>query len=223
MTIAMLIAALNELRMFDVLTVLGIFVGAISGAIAAGRRRLDLIGVVVVSFVAATGGGSLRDMLLSQPVWWLRQPHVLIIVAVAALATFLWASRWTVPWRALLVTDAAALGAFTVIGIQAAGPDLPALSLIVLGGITAAAGGIVRDVLVNQIPLVFRRELYLTAALIGGLGYVLMLKAGWTVDTASVCAAALGCAVRLAALRWKINLPAFVLVDDQRRSSEEED
>ena len=142
-----------------VLDLIGVAVFAISGALAAGRKRLDLIGVVVLGLVTAIGGGTIRDLLLDRhPIFWLADPAYLVVIVGAALLTVPYV-RWRPPPRAaLLVADALGLAMFSVAGAQIAErAGLPAPAGVVLGTITGAAGGAVRDVLSAEVPLVLRR------------------------------------------------------------------
>ena len=149
-----------------ILDLIGIAVFAISGALAAGRRRLDLIGVVVLAAVTAIGGGTIRDVLLERrPIFWLVDPSYLTVIVLSALGTLLY-TRWArVPWQTLAVADALGLALFSVAGAQIAEKaGLPAGACVLLGAVTGAAGGVIRDVLTAQIPMVLQRgSLYATA------------------------------------------------------------
>ena len=141
-----------------VLDLVGVAVFAISGALAAGRRRLDLVGVVVLGAVTAVGGGTVRDVLLDRhPIFWLADARYLVVIVVAALATVLYV-RWARVSRVTLdVADALGLALFSVAGTQVAErAGLPAMSCVLLGAVTGAAGGAIRDVLTAQVPVVLQ-------------------------------------------------------------------
>ena len=144
---------------------------AVGGALAAGRKRLDMVGVVFVSFVAAVGGGSLRDLLLDRnPVFWLAQPSYLTVSLAAGALTWIYICRWRAPVRFLSFVDAFGLALFTISGIQIAqetGQSVPIC--LVMGVITGVAGGLFRDLLCGEIPSIFKSgELYASASLLGG-------------------------------------------------------
>jgi uncharacterized membrane protein YeiH len=146
----------------------GVF--AASGALAAGRKSFDWIGVGVIAVVTAIGGGTLRDLLLDRhPIFWIADTTYLWVVLAAAVATLLYVRRRRPPNGSLLVADALGLALFTISGAQVAeAQGLPALIVVTMGAITGAAGGVLRDVLCNEVPLLFgRATLYATAAIAG--------------------------------------------------------
>lgn len=189
----------------------GIAVSAVSGVLAARGKRVDLFGVLVLAFVTAYGGGTARDVLVGDlPPVWLRSSDYLWNVTITAVVTF-YLVRWhELPQRVLLVADACGLALFTLIGARkgVALEFTPAVS-VMLGVVTGVAGGILRDVLLGEVPFVFRREihLYATAALAGAALYVTLHQVG-VVETAAVAAGmTLILVLRLIAIRWKIGLP----------------
>lgn len=193
------------------LDLFGIAVFACSGALAAGQRRMDLFGVIVLAFVTAVGGGTLRDLVLGHsPVFWIRDPLYVWVAIGAGLVTFAAAHTRRIDPSLLVIADAFGLAVFTVvgtrIGLDQAGPGVIAA---MTGVMSAVVGGIIRDVLVNRIPLVLRREIYASAALLGAV--VLMVLDALEVPT-SMSAGIAGTAtllLRLAAVRWELHLPSF--------------
>lgn len=196
------------------LDLIGVAVFAVSGALAAGRRRLDLIGVIVLAAVTAIGGGTIRDVLLDRhPIFWLKDPAYLFVIVASAIATLLY-TRWArVPWPTLDVADALGLALFSVSGAQIAErAGLPAAACVLLGAVTGAAGGIIRDVLTAQIPMVMQRgSLYASAALAGTILYVALVRFGVPQRPAGLTGMAVVAVLRLAAIRWELMLPAFEL------------
>ena len=195
-----------------VLDLIGVAVFAISGALAAGRKRLDLIGVVVLGLVTAIGGGTIRDLLLDRhPIFWLADPVYLVVIVASALLTVPYV-RWRPPPRtALLVADALGLAMFSVAGAQIAErAGLPAPAGVLLGTITGSAGGVVRDVLSVEVPLVLRRgNLYATAAILGTSTYFALEALGVPRTTATLVGMVIVVAVRFAAIWWRLQLPEF--------------
>jgi uncharacterized membrane protein YeiH len=196
------------------LDLIGIAVFAASGALAAGRKRLDLMGVFVLGLVTAIGGGTIRDVLLDRyPIFWLTDPAYLIVITGAALLTVALV-RWRRPPQAtLLVADALGLALFSVAGAQIAErAGLPPLSCILLGTVTGVAGGAVRDVLSAEIPLVLRRgNLYATAAVAGTALYFGLVALGAARHVATLFAMVVVAGLRLAAIWWGLQLPVFKL------------
>jgi uncharacterized membrane protein YeiH len=195
-----------------VLDLVGVAVFAISGALAAGRRRLDLIGVLVLAAVTAVGGGTVRDLLLDRhPIFWLADARYLFVIIVAALATVLYVRWGRVPWITLDVADALGLALFSIVGTQVAErTGLPALSCILLGAVTGAAGGAIRDVLTARVPLVLQQgSLYAAAAIAGTSLYVVLARLGLERSTAALAGMAVIAGLRLAAIWWGLELPVF--------------
>ena len=189
----------------------GITVGAISGVLAAKGKRIDLFGVLVLALAAAFGGGTVRDLLVGDtPVAWLRGPEQMLNAVGTGLITF-FTARWIkMPHGLLQVADAVSLAFFVMLGVgKGLAFNLSPPVAVLLGVITGVAGGIVRDVLLGEVPYVFRREihLYATAAIAGGIVNVLLQPLG------SLPAASAGfvtiLSLRLAAMRWKLSLPVF--------------
>jgi uncharacterized membrane protein YeiH len=195
-----------------VLDLIGVAVFAVSGALAAGRRRLDLIGVLVLAAVTAVGGGTVRDVLLDRhPIFWLADARYLAVIIAAALATVLYV-RWArVPGVTLEVADALGLALFSVVGTQVAErAGLPAPSCVLLGTVTGAAGGAIRDVLTARVPLVLQQgSLYAAAAIAGTSLYVMLARVGLQRPTAALAGMTLVAGLRLAAIWWGLTLPVF--------------
>jgi uncharacterized membrane protein YeiH len=209
-----------------VLDLVGVAVFAVSGALAAGRKRLDILGVVVLALVTAVGGGTVRDVLLDRhPIFWLADPTYLTVITGSALLTVA-VSRVRPPGRRtrgtlLLVADALGLALFSIAGAQvAAAAGLPTPSVVLLGTVTGTAGGVVRDVLSAEIPLVLRRgNLYASAAIVGVATYRGLEAAGAPPADAGLAGMAVIAALRLAAISWRWQLPEFYLEDADEPTS----
>ena len=185
---------------------------AVGGALAAGRKRLDVVGVVFVSFVAAVGGGSLRDLLLDRnPVFWLAQPSYLTVSLIAGALTWIYICRWKAPVRFLSFVDAFGLGLFTISGIQIAQEmEQSLLICLVMGVITGVAGGLLRDLLCGEIPSIFKSgELYASAALLGGAAFFLAETWGAGPKVCALMGAGTVIGLRLAALHLGWRLPVL--------------
>lgn len=203
------------------LDLFGIVVFSLSGALMAGRYKLDPFGVMVLATVTAIGGGTIRDVVLDTPVFWLVNPAYLYVILTTALLTILFIRQpKRIPKRFLLISDAFGLALFAVLGTaKSISLGVPVAIAIVMGTITGVAGGIIRDVLCNVIPMILRKEIYATAAILGGSLYALFVAIGWSENVALICAIISALKLRLAAIYWQVSLPAFQLEDSQDKNT----
>lgn len=188
--------------------------GALTGLLAARGKQLDLFGVLVLAVVTAFGGGTVRDLLVGDtPVAWLRSAGFLHTAVMTGVVAFFGCRIWQPPASVLQIADAFALALFTIVGARKGLVlDLATSVVVLLGIVTGVAGGILRDVLLGQMPLVFQRNTYLyaTAAGAGAAVYAILMRvAGWSADPAELCGIAMCLLLRLGALRWRLALPGF--------------
>lgn len=192
-----------------VIDILGTFSFAVSGAFFAMEKKLDPFGVLILSFVTAIGGGTLRDMMIGNlPVGWLRDETATVVIFIGAMGSMFF-SQWLIKINAtLFLFDALGLGLFTIIGIEK-GMELnfSVGVCIALGTITASFGGVIRDVLLNNVPLIFRKEIYALASIIGGLIYYLLKQSALNDDAAKIICILLILIIRLLAVKYKLSLP----------------
>ncbi|WP_095505032.1 trimeric intracellular cation channel family protein [Paraferrimonas sedimenticola] len=198
--------------LFDLI---GVAVFALTGALAAGRHRMDHFGVLVLAAVTAIGGGTLRDVILGAPVFWLTDSNYLLAIFATTLSTLILARsppklpRWILP-----VADACGLALFTVIGAQKAlSLGASGESAVIMGVITGVGGGLVRDILCQRVPMILQREIYASASIVGGVSYTLLLHLQWPASVALYIAMISALGLRLAAIRWQLSLPAFDLTN----------
>ena len=183
-----------------ILNYLGIFVFAISGALVAGRKHMDIFGFVVLALMPAIGGGTLRDLILDVPVFWIVDHNYLYLTLAAALLTFLLYRPLARISRVLSWFDAVGLSVFCVLGTaKALSITGSATIAVMMGVVTAVAGGIVRDTVANDVPLVLRQEVYATAAFIGAVAFVSLQTLGipfaqWLAIAAALAVRGLGIA-----------------------------
>lgn len=191
------------------LDVAGTAVFALSGALAAARLRQSFVALAFFALVTGVGGGSVRDVLIGVPAFWLSSPWVApVLLAVALLAWFVPARIW--PGKLLEWADAAGLASFSALGAaKAMALDVAPLPAIILGVITGCVGGIIRDVLAGVPSILMRPELYVTAAALSATLCAALLLAGVTQGLALAIAALAGFALRGAAIVWRIELPAY--------------
>jgi len=203
-------------QLFYMADLFGVAVFAITGALMAGRKSMDLFGVLVIAVITALGGGTLRDLILdNHPVSWILNDLYILVASLAAIGTVIWV-RLTRPIheKGLLLADAFGLAVFTVIGTEVAMQHaVPYSTAVIMGVMTGVAGGVMRDVICNEIPLIFQKEIYATACIAGALVFIGLRELGtphW-LDTGIAMLTVL--LIRLAAIRWHVSLPRFHLLD----------
>jgi uncharacterized membrane protein YeiH len=198
--------------LLEVIFYIAITAEAMTAALAAGRRKMDWFGVCVLACVTALGGGTFRDVVLGHyPLTWVNNPYLLLVCCAAAfvtiaLARFMAALRWP-----FLLLDALGLVVFTIIGCDVAlTMGQPPIIIIVSGMITGIVGGIARDILCNDVPLVFASELYATVSIVAGVLYYFGQQSGLPHDFVILGTLVIGFALRVVAIVLKLEMPKFV-------------
>ncbi|NQZ44973.1 MAG: trimeric intracellular cation channel family protein [Flavobacteriaceae bacterium] len=189
--------------------ILGTIAFAISGVLVAMEKRLDPFGVLIIAFVTAIGGGTLRDMLIGNtPVVWMQDLTYVVTIVATVVFGVLFAKQLAYLRTSLFLFDTIGIGLYTLVGIEK-GIDAGLLPVmcIVLGTITASFGGVIRDILCNEIPVIFRKEIYATACILGGSSYFLFLKLPIEQPIAYALGIAMVIGLRLVAVRFGIKLP----------------
>lgn len=183
---------------------------AVSGALLAARHRLDLIGFLFMANITGVGGGTVRDLLLDVPVFWVHEPEHVLICSLAAVLTWLLASHLARAARALLWADAVGIALFAVLGAQKAlVAGAPAVVAVVMGIFTACLGGIIRDTLLKDLPVIMSREIYVTATLAGASAYVALASQRGAGDVLALgCGIAVAFALRALAISRGLELPS---------------
>ena len=194
-----------------IIDILGTVSFAVSGAFLAMEKKLDAFGVLVLAFVTAIGGGTLRDILIGNlPVSWLQNETATIVIFCSAIVTMFFGRYLKQLTTTLFLFDALGLGLFTIIGIELGVEKNFSVGIcIALGTITACFGGVVRDVLLNNIPLLFRKEIYALACIAGGLFYFLMKKMNLDPVVSKILCILIIFSIRVVAVRYKLSLPQF--------------
>lgn len=154
----------------------GTFVFAVSGWLLASKKQLDFFGAAVISFITAVGGGTLRDVLIgSTPVGWMQDINYLLIIASAMIATIFFKRIFEKLRKTMFLFDSIGIGLFTILGVQKTlDLGLSPVVAVMMGTISAVFGGVLRDTLVNEIPMIFRKEVYATVCVAGGIVYLLL-------------------------------------------------
>ena len=189
--------------------ILGTIAFAISGVLVAMEKKLDLFGVFIIAFVTAVGGGTLRDLLIGYtPVAWMRDALYVSTILTAVIFAILFRNQLKYFRTSLFLFDTIGIGLYTMVGIERGlSAGLMPVMCIALGTITASFGGVIRDILCNEIPVIFRREIYATACIIGGAGYFLLRKLPFDNEYAYVAAILIVIGIRVAAVKFRIALP----------------
>lgn len=192
----------------------GTAVFAFSGVLMAGRLRMDGFGVIVLAAVTAIGGGTIRDLIIgADSVFWITDSlYLWVILVTALLGQYIAKLPRRLPWYILPLADAFGLAIFTIIGTEKAlSHGTSGMVAVVMGVITGVAGGMIRDVLAREVPMVLQREIYATACILGGVLYTLSLELGITPLLATLFGMLGTFILRIAAIRWHLSLPAFSL------------
>jgi len=192
-----------------IVDLMGTFVFAISGALAAANKRFDFMGVCIIAFVTALGGGTLRDVLIgAKPVGWMENKWYLITVLVGVLITFVFYKKLQHLRKTFFLFDAVGLGIFSIAGLEKAlSYGIEPTYALLCAMITATMGGMIRDVLCNEIPLIFRKEIYATAGLIGASFYLLLNYLGAPIEFNFAFTILIVIVVRVIAVKLNIGLP----------------
>lgn len=203
--------------LLHVIYLIAITAEGMSGALAAGRRNMDMFGVALIAFVTALGGGTVRDILLGNyPVTWTQHSAYIYLTIGAGLLTMLIARFMHRLYTVFLVLDAMGLIAFTIIGCSVAQRmDYSSEVIVMAGMITGIFGGILRDILCNRTPMVLQKELYASVSLIAALLYLHLPDLGVSEDITILVAFAVGLTIRLSAIYWKWSLPVFSYTSDR--------
>lgn len=188
----------------------GTFAFAISGIRLASAKKFDWFGAYVVGLVTAIGGGTTRDLLLNVTPFWMQQPSYLIITAIALLAVIFMGNRMKVFNNTFFIFDTIGLGLFVVVGIERSiDAGFPFWVTIVMGMITGSVGGIIRDILINEEPLIFRKDIYALACVFGGVVFYLCTLFNFQTEITQTVSAASVIAMRFLAVKYHWGLPAL--------------
>ncbi|MFB9862665.1 trimeric intracellular cation channel family protein [Rufibacter immobilis] len=202
------ISELPVSALIPAIDIIGTFVFAISGTLTAASKKLDPFGASVIAFVTALGGGTLRDVLLDVRPVWVQEEKLLITVFASVMVTLLFRQKVEKYRKTMFLFDTLGIAMFTILGLEKALRfGVPPLIALVMGVVSAVFGGVVRDILCNDIPLIFRREIYATACLAGGVAYLLMRLAPVPGEVPMTVAVGIIILIRLLAVKLKWAFP----------------
>ena len=196
---------------FQTLDILGTIAFAISGVLVAMNKRMDPFGVLIIAFVTAVGGGTLRDIMIGiEPVSWMRNMTFVYVIIGSAIFAVIFRNYLKHLRRSLFLFDTIGIGLYTVVGIETGlVAGLHPIICIALGTMTACFGGVTRDILCNEIPVIFRKEIYATACILGGLSYFIMRLFLDDENYLFIIAGLVVIVIRLIAVRFKVSLPSL--------------
>ena len=197
--------------MFYIIDILGTIAFAISGVLVAMDKRMDVFGILIIGFVTAIGGGTLRDILIGiTPVSWMKDMTFTYAILGSAVFAIVAKNKINYLRTSLFLFDTIGIGLYTIVGIEkglAAG--LHPIICIALGTISASFGGVIRDILSNEIPVIFRKEIYATACILGGVAYFLLRKLPIESDYVFIVAGLVVITIRIIAVKFSIALPSI--------------
>lgn len=198
------------MNLIQIVDYAGTFAFAISGIRLASSKKFDWFGAYVVGLVTAIGGGTTRDLLLGVTPFWMQQPSYLIITGLALLAVILMGNRMKIFNNAFFIFDTIGLGLFVVVGIERSiEAGFPFWVTIVMGMITGSVGGILRDILINEEPLIFRKDIYALACVLGGVVFYICTLVGFREEIIQVLSVLSVIVMRLLAVKYHLGLPAL--------------
>ena len=211
----------SKMDFVTVIDYIGTFAFAISGIRLAAAKNFDIFGAYVVGFVTAIGGGTLRDLLLGITPFWMEQISYTVITAIALVFVIIFRKFVVRLDNTFFIFDAVGIALFTVVGVEKSlDAGFPMWVNIIMGAITGAAGGMFRDIFINEVPLIFRKDIYAVACVFGGIVYYVCLWAGCGhVLTQSLAAAAVFLA-RVFSVRFGISLPSLRPIGDSGRKTD---
>ena len=191
--------------MFHLLDIIGTIAFAMSGALTAISKKLDPFGVFIIAFVTAVGGGTLRDVMIGRtPVGWMQDLEYVYVIALAFVLSILFRRKFDKLRTSLFLFDTIGLGVFTLIGLEKGiNIGLHPIICIALGTMTACFGGVIRDILCNEIPVIFRKEIYATICILGGIVFFMLKKLHLNEDILYLSTSAVIISIRLMAVKYK--------------------
>jgi uncharacterized membrane protein YeiH len=202
-------------QFFQIIEFIGTFAFAISGVRLASAKRFDWFGAYVVGVATAIGGGTIRDVMIGVPPFWMNNSITLICSGFALLWVVVFGKQLIKQKNTWFLFDTIGLALFTVTGVEKTlAFGFPAYTAIIMGAITGAAGGVIRDVLINEVPLIFRKEIYALACIIGGTAYIMFDHFGIDKEFNAVLSGLIVIFVRLISVKYHLSLPVLKSADE---------
>jgi uncharacterized membrane protein YeiH len=193
-----------------IVDILGVVSFSISGVLLALKKRMDAFGILIIAFVASVGGGTLRDILNGTEVMWMNEMTYVYVILATTILAVIFRKKLSYLRKSLFLFDTLGIGLYTVVGVEKGiNFGFSAEICIAIGTMTACFGGVIRDILCNEIPVIFRKEVYATACILGGVSYFILLKFNLPKAIIFLIAGFVVIIIRLSAVIFKISLPSL--------------
>ncbi len=190
--------------------ILGVITFSISGVLSSLKKRMDAFGILIIAFVTSVGGGTIRDILIGSEVMWMQEMIYVYVILITTILAVIFRKKLAYMRKSLFLFDTLGIGLYTVVGVEKGiSYGFSAEICIAIGTMSACFGGVIRDTLCNEIPVIFRKEVYATACILGGLSYFLLLELNVPKGLIFIIAGVVVILVRLAAVVFKISLPSI--------------
>ncbi|WP_109852143.1 trimeric intracellular cation channel family protein [Aquimarina sp. AU58] len=199
------------MTIFNILDILGTIAFVISGSLSAMHRKLDLFGIFIIAFVTSIGGGTIRDILIGNtPVSWMQNTTTMYLIGGVTVFSIIFRNKLDYLKGSIFLFDTIGLGVFTIIGVETGiNAGLEPIVSVALGATTGCFGGVIRDILCNEIPVLFRKEIYATASIAGGVCFMVLYSFDLDQNITYISTAMLIIIIRLLVVKYKISLPLF--------------
>ena len=199
------------MTVFYILDILGTIAFAISGALVAINKKMDPFGVFIIAFVTAVGGGTLRDVLIGkQPVIWMNDITYIFLIGISVIIAIIFRKKLRYLQKSLFLFDTIGLGIFTITGTEIGiNAHFHPIISIALGTMTACFGGVIRDILCNEVPILFRKEIYATACIFGSIAFIILYNFNIDQNIVYVSTSLIVISIRLVAVKYHLSLPTF--------------
>jgi len=197
--------------MFYIIDILGTIAFSISGVLVALNKKMDAFGILIIAFVTAVGGGTLRDILIGEtPVSWMKDMTFVYVVLASTILAIIFKTKIDYLRKSLFLFDTIGIGLYTVVGVEKGiSAGLHPIICIALGTMSACFGGVIRDILCNEIPVIFRKEIYATACILGGIAYFIIKRLPIEGNLVFVIAGLVVILTRILAVKFKLRLPSL--------------
>jgi len=199
-----------------IIDILGTISFAISGVLTALKKKMDPFGILIIAFVTAVGGGTLRGVLINAPIVWMQDLTYFYIIGIAAVVAVIFKKKLGYVRKSLFLFDTIGIALYTIVGIEKGiEAGYPPLICIILGTISACFGGVIRDILCTEIPIIFRKEIYAIACIFGGILYFILLQTSLSTEIIVLLSGGVIVLIRVLAVSLKLSLPSLYPNEDK--------
>jgi len=203
------------MSLYLIIDILGTIAFAISGVLTAMHKRMDVFGILIIAFVTAVGGGTLRDVLLDVNITWMHNMTYVYVIFISAVVAVIFRSKLNYVRKSLFLFDTIGIGLYTIVGIEKGIQlGLHPIICVALGTMSACFGGVIRDILCTEIPIIFRKEIYATACIMGGVFYFVLITVGLETNWVVVISGSVVITIRILAVRFHLSLPSVYRKDE---------